>query len=161
MNVKTNAEKEWLRKMEGGIPRHQAEDVAPARAAAAKKENTPKTHAGSGFQDVAGMDELKQLVMEGFINVLNNKECAKAFGVTPPSLLFYGPSGCGKTYFAEKIAEEVGVNFMKIVPDEYRRSWQMCSDGPLSQHRLLSSSTSLTQWYRTDPMMTGTIRTGR
>lgn len=37
MNVKTNAEKEWLRKMEGGIPRHQAEDVAPARAAAAKK----------------------------------------------------------------------------------------------------------------------------
>lgn len=118
MNVKTNAEKEWLRKMEGGIPRHQAEDVAPARAAAAKKENTPKTHAGSGFQDVAGMDELKQLVMEGFINVLNNKECAKAFGVTPPSLLFYGPSGCGKTYFAEKIAEEVGVNFIKVVPDD-------------------------------------------
>lgn len=118
MNVKTNAEKEWLRKMEGGIPRHQAEDVAPVRAAAVKKENTPVTHAGSGFQDVAGMDDLKQLVTEGFINVLNNKECAKAFRVTPPSLLFYGPSGCGKTYFAEKIAEEVGVNFMKIVPDD-------------------------------------------
>ena len=111
MNVKTNAEKEWLRKIEGGIPRHQAEDVAPARAAAAKKENTPKTHAGRGFHDVAGMDELKQLVTEGFINVLNNKECAKA-------LLFYGPAGCGKTFFAEKIAEEVGVNFMKIVPDD-------------------------------------------
>ena len=62
MNVKTNAEKEWLRKMEGGIPRHQAEDVAPVRAAAFKKENTPVTHAGSGFQDVAGMDDLKQLV---------------------------------------------------------------------------------------------------
>lgn len=118
MNVKTNAEKEWLRKMEGGIPRHQTEDVAPVRAAAVKKENTPVTHAGRGFQDVAGMDDLKQLVTEGFINVLNNKECAKAFGVTPPSLLFYGPSGCGKTYFAEKIAEEVGVNFIKVVPDD-------------------------------------------
>lgn len=61
---------------------------------------------------------LKQLVTEGFINVLNNQECAKAFGITPPSLLFYGPAGCGKTFFAEKIAEEVGINFMKIVPDD-------------------------------------------
>ena len=29
-----------------------------------------------------------------------------------------GPSGCGKTFFAEKIAEEVGVHFMKVVPDD-------------------------------------------
>ena len=100
MNVKTNAEKEWLRKMAGGQPCQ------------------PKQKGGSGFMDVAGMDELKQLVIEGFINVLNNRECAKAFGVTPPSLLFYGPAGCGKTFFAEKIAEEVGVNFMKVVPDD-------------------------------------------
>ena len=64
------------------------------------------------------MDDLKQLVTEGFINVLNNRECAKAFGVTPPSLLFYGPAGCGKTFFAEKVAEEVGVNFIKVVPDD-------------------------------------------
>ena len=56
--------------------------------------------------------------MEGFVNVLNNPECAKAYGITPPSLLFYGPAGCGKTFFAEKIAEEVGINFMKIVPDD-------------------------------------------
>jgi len=64
------------------------------------------------------MDELKQMVKEGFINVLNNQECAKVFGITPPSLLLYGPAGCGKSYFAEKIAEEVGINFMKIVPDD-------------------------------------------
>ena len=56
--------------------------------------------------------------MEGFINVLRNQECAKVYGITPPSLLFYGPAGCGKTFFAEKIAEEVGINFMKIVPDD-------------------------------------------
>jgi len=64
------------------------------------------------------LDELKQMVTESFINVLNNQECAKAYGITPPSLLFYGPAGCGKTFFAEKIAEEVGINFMKIVPDD-------------------------------------------
>lgn len=103
--------------MAGGQPCHKELD-APVRVAATQNENKPKQKGGSGFMDVAGMDELKQLVIEGFINVLNNRECAKAFGVTPPSLLFYGPAGCGKTFFAEKIAEEVGVNFMKVVPDD-------------------------------------------
>jgi transitional endoplasmic reticulum ATPase len=103
--------------MAGGQPCHKELD-APVRVAATRNENKPKQKGGSGFMDVAGMDELKQLVIEGFINVLNNRECAKAFGVTPPSLLFYGPAGCGKTFFAEKIAEEVGVNFMKVVPDD-------------------------------------------
>jgi len=117
MNVKTNAEKEWLRKM-AGIQPTQKEQETPIRVAATQKENTPKQKGGSGFKDVAGMDELKHLEIEGFINVLNNRECAKAFGVTPPSLLFYGPAGCGKTFFAEKIAEEVGVNFMKVVSDD-------------------------------------------
>ena len=101
MNAKTNAEKEWLRKMTTG-----------------RVVETPAPKQCNGFGDVAGMDELKQLVTEGFINVLNNQECAKAYGITPPSMLFYGPAGCGKTFFAEKIAEEVGINFMKIVPDD-------------------------------------------
>ena len=118
MNVKTNAEKEWLRKMNGGKPARQETEPAPVRAEVTQKESKPMKNAGKGFKDVAGMDELKQLVIEAFINVLNNRECARAFGVTPPSLLFYGPAGCGKTYFAEKIAEEVGVHFMKVVPDD-------------------------------------------
>ena len=118
MNVKTNAEKEWLRKMNGGMPMRKETEPAPVRAEVAQKESKPVKNEGRGFKDVAGMDDLKRLVIEGFINVLNNRECAKTFGVTPPSLLFYGPAGCGKTFFAEKIAEEVGVNFMKVVPDD-------------------------------------------
>ena len=119
MNTRTNAEKIWLQKMmaermhgpdEKKIPAKEAETVIPHKEL--------KNIKGHGFQDVAGMDELKRLVTEGFINVLNNCECARAYGITPPSLLFYGPSGCGKTFFAEKIAEEVGVFFMKIVPDD-------------------------------------------
>ena len=118
MNVKANAEKEWLRKMTGGKP-VQAEVEKMSTTAVAKADDKPVAKATrNGFKDVAGMDDLKQLVTEGFINVLNNRECAKAFGVTPPSLLFYGPAGCGKTFFAEKVAEEVGVNFIKVVPDD-------------------------------------------
>ena len=118
MNARTNAEKEWLRKMTRGNACQKEGEKALDKPTLSKEP--PKTAKNScrGFQDVAGMDELKQLVTEGFINVLNNQECAKAYGITPPSLLFYGPAGCGKTFFAEKIAEEVGINFMKIVPDD-------------------------------------------
>lgn len=37
--------------------------------------------------------------------------------------LFYGHAGCGKTFFAEKMAEEIGINFMKIVPDDLACTW--------------------------------------
>ena len=106
MNVKTNAEKEWLRKLTTGQPTAKEEVKVPQRAAEAQPPiKEPKKNGCHGFADVAGMDELKLMVKDGFINVLNNQECAKAFGITPPSLLFYGPAGCGMTYFAEKIAE--------------------------------------------------------
>jgi len=118
MNVKTNAEKEWLRKLRNGKDTEKEEQTAPQRAVVQTEVKKPAPKRSNGFGDVAGMDELKQMVTEGFINVLNNQECAKAYGITPPSLLFYGPAGCGKTFFAEKIAEEVGINFMKVVPDD-------------------------------------------
>ena len=118
MNAKTNVEKEWLRKLNRGKVAEKKEQTAPQRAMVQTEAKKPVPKHSNGFGDVAGMDELKNLVIESFINVLNNKECAKAFGITPPSLLFYGPAGCGKTFFAEKIADEVGINFMKVVPDD-------------------------------------------
>lgn len=117
MNVQT-AEKEWLRKLTTGKSVEKKEQKAPQRVMTQTEVKKPAPKRSNGFGDVAGMDELKQMVTEGFINILNNQECAKAYGITPPSLLFYGPAGCGKTYFAEKIAEEVGINFMKVVPDD-------------------------------------------
>ena len=119
MNARTNAEKESLRKMTGkGVCQKEGEKVLDKPTAVKENPIQANHDCHRGFQDVAGMDELKQMVMEGFVNVLNNPECAKAYGITPPSLMFYGPAGCGKTFFAEKIAEEVGINFMKIVPDD-------------------------------------------
>lgn len=119
MNKGTCAEKEWLRRMTIGTVAEKTEQSVPAKTIAAKQDPEP-TERGMphGFNDVAGMDDLKRLVTEGFVNVLKNRECAEAYGVTPPSLLFYGPAGCGKTFFAEKIAEEVGIHFIKVIPDD-------------------------------------------
>lgn len=116
---------EWLRSIKKkGVTHHavteDAHDVeslvfeevdVPADAPVVQKK-------GDGFSAIAGMDKLKRLVKEGFINVLMNPEKAEQYGISVPNILLYGPPGCGKTYFAEKMAEEIGINFMKIGPDD-------------------------------------------
>ena len=117
-------EKDWLR-------RQQSVSTVPALRETKNENHAAPAHtphvAGMqpkrGFKDVAGMEELKRFVTESFINVLNNRELAWTYGIVPPSLLFYGPSGCGKTFFAEAVANEVGVSFMKVVPDDIASTW--------------------------------------
>lgn len=116
-------EKEWLRRISGGKPTTTTEKQTPK-----KTEFQPKSHAmqkglGHGFADIAGMDSLKQMIKDGFINVLQNRTLADTYGIRPPSMLFYGPAGCGKTFFAEKMAEEVGIHFIKVVPDDLACTW--------------------------------------
>ena len=82
-------EKEWLHRINGAQTSKKS-DQETKKASSAKAETTmPMNKKAHSFKDVAGMDELKRLVLEGFINVLKNRECAEAFGIVPPSLLFY------------------------------------------------------------------------
>lgn len=70
---------------------------------------------GNGFKDIAGMDELKQMLTQKVIFILKDKEKAAKYKLLPPNgMLFYGPPGCGKSFFAEKFAEETGFNFMLV-----------------------------------------------
>ncbi|MCR5820428.1 MAG: AAA family ATPase [Bacteroidaceae bacterium] len=70
---------------------------------------------GNGFKDVAGMEELKDVVRKKIIFVLKNRELAERYKLTPPNgMLLYGPPGCGKTFFAEKFAEESGFRFIDV-----------------------------------------------
>lgn len=116
-----DTEKEWLRRISGDKNKHEKQSIQNTKAKSFPEPVVKKS--GNGFQDVAGMDELKQLVKEGFINVLKNRKCASTYGIKPPAMLFYGPAGCGKTFFAEKMAEEVGIDFIKIVPDDLACTW--------------------------------------
>ena len=117
----SETEKEWLRRISKTFPRHELERQIHSQQR--RKPMEKKTDRGHGFGDVAGMNELKEFVTDGFINVLRNRKCAEVYGIKPPSMLFYGPAGCGKTFFAEKMAEEIGINFMKIVPDDLACTW--------------------------------------
>lgn len=74
-----------------------------------------KKGSGRGFEDIAGMHELKELLQQKVIFVLQNKELAEEYRLTPPNgMLLYGPPGCGKTFFAEKFAEQTGFSFILV-----------------------------------------------
>lgn len=74
-----------------------------------------KKGSGRGFEDIAGMQELKNLLLQKVIFVIQNKELAEQYKLLPPNgMLLYGPPGCGKTFFAEKFAEQTAFNFMLV-----------------------------------------------
>ncbi len=74
-----------------------------------------KRGGGNGFKDIAGMDDLKEMLHKRVIMILQDKELAEKYKLTPPNgMLLYGPPGCGKSFFAEKFAEETGFNFMLV-----------------------------------------------
>lgn len=67
---------------------------------------------GEGFSAVAGMDEIKKSLQEDVIDILADREGAKAYGIDIPNgMLLYGPPGCGKTFIAEKFAEQAAYNY--------------------------------------------------
>ena len=74
----SEAEKDWLRRICGGQPMTE-QKTAPAQEAE-RKPVAEKKAKGHGFGDIAGMNELKEFVTEGFINVLKNRKCAEVYG---------------------------------------------------------------------------------
>jgi len=68
-----------------------------------------------GFECVAGMDELKNVLIADVINPLRSPENFKKFKVSIPNgIILYGPPGCGKTFIVRKLAEELEYDFFEV-----------------------------------------------
>ena len=74
---------------------------------------------GNGFKDVAGMEQLKGKLTRNFVDIVQNRELAAQFQITPPNgILLWGPPGTGKTFISRKLAEESGMLFSLIKPSD-------------------------------------------
>ncbi|MEM9158958.1 MAG: AAA family ATPase [Verrucomicrobiota bacterium] len=76
------------------------------------------------FEDVGGMDSVKEQVRMKIIHPLANADLFKAYGKKiGGGLLLYGPPGCGKTHIARATAGEVNANFISIGLHEVLSMW--------------------------------------
>jgi transitional endoplasmic reticulum ATPase len=70
-----------------------------------------------GLDGVAGMKQLKALLINDVINPLLNPEKYQKFKLSIPNgILLFGPPGCGKTFIVKKLAEELEYNFIEMKP---------------------------------------------
>lgn len=76
------------------------------------------------WEDVGGLDEVKQRLVEAVEWPLKYPEKFDKFGIKPPrGILLYGPPGCGKTLLAKAIATESEANFISIKGPEIFNKW--------------------------------------
>jgi transitional endoplasmic reticulum ATPase len=67
------------------------------------------------FEDVGGMDELKEEIRMKIIYPMTHPEIYQAYGKRAGGgILMYGPPGCGKTYLARATAGQVKARFISV-----------------------------------------------
>ena len=67
------------------------------------------------FNDVAGLNEVKEQIIFNVIEPLKNPELAKKYNIKAGGkVILYGPPGTGKTFIARAIAGEVDAKFYSV-----------------------------------------------
>jgi transitional endoplasmic reticulum ATPase len=68
----------------------------------------------SGFARVGGMNDLKKQIRRIVETIHLRQEDARRYGVVRNGILLCGPPGCGKTFFAQAMAEEFDLHFLRV-----------------------------------------------
>lgn len=69
------------------------------------------------WQELAGMEQEKDIIENRVIAPLVHPEVANRYGVRPPkAIILFGPPGTGKTSFAKAISSRLGWPFIELFP---------------------------------------------
>lgn len=104
-----------FRKMSGGMGGVGGIFGMGGSRAKAVDENNIKTR----FQDVAGVDEAKEELVEVVDFLKQPKKYTDIGGKIPKGVLLVGPPGTGKTLLARAVAGEAGVPFFRISGSDF------------------------------------------
>jgi transitional endoplasmic reticulum ATPase len=76
------------------------------------------------WDDIGGLDEAKQLLIENVVYGIRHRTAFLTAGIKPAKgVLLYGPPGTGKTLLARVLAKESGANFIAVRGPEVRSKW--------------------------------------
>jgi SpoVK/Ycf46/Vps4 family AAA+-type ATPase len=76
------------------------------------------------FDDVGGMEELKEEIRQKIIYPLEHKEMFAAYGkAVGGGVLMYGPPGCGKTHLARATAGAIRAGFISVGINDVLDMW--------------------------------------
>ncbi len=77
-----------------------------------------------GFDDIAGLDDVKEEIRLKMIYPFAHPKLAKKYGInTGGGVLLYGPPGTGKTMIAKAIAHEIDATFFVVSPAQLLSKW--------------------------------------
>jgi transitional endoplasmic reticulum ATPase len=90
-----------------------------------------------GLDAIAGMAELKNILIRDVIQPFLNWESYEKYGITPSNgILFFGPPGCGKTFIAKKLAEALRAELIEM------------SEGTVGSPYIHATSNNIVQAFR-------------
>ncbi|MCD6351007.1 MAG: AAA family ATPase, partial [Armatimonadetes bacterium] len=76
------------------------------------------------WDDIGGLEEVKQELQETLVHGLRHPEVFRQLGQRPlRGVLFYGPPGTGKTLLAKAVANAGQANFISVRGPELRSRW--------------------------------------
>jgi SpoVK/Ycf46/Vps4 family AAA+-type ATPase len=86
------------------------------------------------FDDVGGMEQVKEDIHMKIIMPLTNKDLYEAYGKKAGGgILLYGPPGCGKTHLARATAGQVNARFISVGLNDVLDMWIGQSEQKLHQ----------------------------
>jgi transitional endoplasmic reticulum ATPase len=122
---------ELARDCEKAKTENRRQSNGPARESAADAESTTsagqwlvKERPSLRFDDVAGLEGVKQDIRLKMIYPFEHADLAAKFGIRPGGgVLLYGPPGTGKTMLAKATAGEIDAAFFRISPADVLSKW--------------------------------------